>query len=362
MRDTLRAVVISWFVFSGSFADTPDKTDLEAALSAYQDSVAVGHKADSFLHAQRAYLIAKKLFAEKPAELAPISYTYATAAARYKEPIALQQFRHALELTAKAHGRNSALLSPILVDAAEEAIHRREPELAYAWLKKSGELLDQSSPASGFLQARRYMSLSRLYYNSGEFDRARKHADQALALASQHMHEATFPDTAQLYFWHGQVMRWLELYQVAKSSYTKALGIYMTHEPRARPVLSIHIHMVGISHELGNTDAAIFHCIEAQKYESARNMDMWYPIYDPAGRLSQNRKPAQKNRAKVGQILAGYTTSTNCRVNNIVVHKTAGINPEEAKQLLRNAYIAPRFRNGKLDPNQKVPQININVY
>lgn len=362
VRHTFRALMISWCIFSISYADTPDATDLDAVLSAYRDSVAVGHKADSFLHARRAYFIASDLFAEKPGQLAPIAHTYAVAAARYKEPIALQQFRHALDLTTKAHGQDSGLLSPILVDAAEEAIHRREPELAYAWLKKAGELLEQATPDSEFLQARVHMSLARLYYDSGEFERSEKHAAQAHDLASQHIDQAAFPDKAQLYFWHGQVMRWLEFYQVAEGSYTRALGIYKVHEPRARPVLSIHMHMVGISHELGKTDAATFHCIEAQKYEHARNMDIWYPIYDPAGRLSQNRKRTQPNQIKIGQILVGYTTSTNCRVSDIVVHKTAGINPEQAAQLLEQAYIAPRFKNGRLVPDQKVPQILINVY
>ncbi len=362
MHRVMATILACFWLSSSAFAEKPSDKALEDALNAYKDSSLLGHKADSFLHARRAYVIATKLFDDDVAQLAPIAHTYARAAMRYKEPIALPQFQRAISLFTSAYGTDSDRLLPVLADAAEEAIHREEPELAYSWLKKSRELLEEKTSEHGFIRARVHMGLARLYYDSREFERATKHTSRAFGLASQHIDQAIFPDTAQLYFWHGQVMRWLENPQAAEISYNKALAIYNVYEPRARPVLSIHLHMVSVNHELGRAEQAAFHCIEAQKYETARNMELWYPVYDPAGRLSQNRKRSQPQRPKSGQILVSYTRSANCHVSNIKVHKTAGISADEAARLLRQAYIAPRMQNGMLATDQKVDQININVY
>ncbi len=233
-----------WFLSTSIVAlDKPTYTDLEEALKAHRDSTALLHKADSFLHARRAYFIARQLFIDNPAELAPISHTYARAAARYQEPIALPQYQHTLDLLVDAHGADSTKLIPTLVDAAEEAIHRKEPEMAYAWLKKAGELLEESNGTETFDMARAHMGLARLYYDSGEYDRAKNRAELAIEVAEPHMGLIDYPLNAQLYFWHGQIMRRLEHHNGAEQSYGKALSIYRSVEPYARPVLSIHRHL-----------------------------------------------------------------------------------------------------------------------
>lgn len=354
----LRAFTVAFFCFMASpaFADIPDRKELDEAIMAYNDSVALGHKADSFLHAQRAYLIARKLFDDTPAELGPIAHTYARAAARYKEPVALSLFQQSLDLLEDAHGTKSHLLVPVLIDAGEEALYRNEPEKAYAWFKNAGELQSRHTLGGSFAVARVYMGLARLYLDSGELDRAEEKAEQSLKTAQAHEHKVSYPDNAQLYFWYGQIMRKLGFFERAKSTYTKALEIYLIKEPRARPVVSIHRHMVEVNHQLGNSEEAVSHCIAAQQWENVRNMGNWLPIYDPAGRLSQFHKP------KTGQILAGFNRNANCRISDIVIYKTVGITEREAKQLLQQAYFAPRLKNGKIADKQEVQQINIDVY
>lgn len=337
-------------------AEKPTRADLEEAIAAYHDSKALLHKADSFLHARRAYFIGQQLFADKPGDLAPIAHAFALAAARYKEPVALQQYQSTLDLLIEAHGPDSGTQIPVLVDAGEEALHRKEPEMAYAFLKQAGELLARDVPDGSFEEARVHLGLARLYLNSGEYGRAEERAATALAVAEKHQKGITYPVNAAFHFWHAQVMRGLGKHTLAETSYLHALSLYRESEPRARPILSIHRRMIEVSHNLGKLDAAVHHCLEAEKYENQRNMGHWHPIYDPNGRLSQFDKP------KTGQILAGFTRTEDCRAINVVIHRTHGISVEEAKRLIEHAYFTPELRNGKLAENQRVDQMNINVY
>ncbi len=337
-------------------AEKPTRADLDEAIAAYRDSTALLHKADSFLHARRAYVIGRQLFADKPDELAPIAHAFALAAARYKEPVALKQYQFTLNLLVVAYGSGHGALTPVLVDAAEEAIHRKEPEMAYAWLKQAGELLDRDAPNGSYLGARVHLGLARLYLNSGEYDRAENQAAHAQDLAVEYQNTVNYPVDATFYFWHGQVMRMLGKYALAEASYMKALALYLEIEPLARRVLSIHRRMVEVSHNLGKLDAATHHCLQAEVYENQRHMGHWYPVYDPNGRLSQFGK------AKTGQIVAGFTRTKDCRADDIVIYKTRGISAEEAKRLIQHAYFTPQLKNGKLAGNQKVDQMNIDVY
>ena len=356
----MRSLAILFFLglisFPGTSVDIPTKTDLDEAMQAYRDSAALLHKADSFLHARRAYFIARQIFTENPSELAPIAHVYAKAAARYQEPIALSQYQQVLDLVVEAHGNESSELVPVLVDAAEEAIHRREPEMAYGWLKTASEILEREKDTESFEMARTHMGLARLYLESGEIHRAETRTERALQLALPHMEKQDYPETAQLYFWHAQVMRRAGNHQLAEPSYKKALSLYLDKEPMARPVLSIHRHLIEVSHNLNKPEKAVHHCIESEIYENKRNMGHWYPIYDPAGRLTQFDK------AKTGQILAGFTRTKDCRATDIIIHKTLGISAEEATALLQQAYFVPRMKDGRIIADQRVDQININVY
>lgn len=337
-------------------ADTPSPKALNEALSAYEDSRALYHKADSFLHARRAYFIALKLFNDSPQDLAPIIHIYANAAARYREPIALEKYQQALNLMVEVFGRESPKLIPLLVDAGEEAISRREPEMAYAWINRARKLLKTHQPEGSFTEARVQLALARLYFDSDERERAELRARRALELCEQFADEMSYPLNAQHYFWHGQIMRRLGRHADAAPSYQKALDIYLATEPKARPVLSIHKHMVEVSYHMGREQQLIEHCVAAQQYETARGMALYWPIFDPKGRLGQ------VDKVKTGQILAGFTRTPDCRAVDIVVHKTLGISAEEARHLLLQAYIPPRIRHGKIVADQKVDQMVINVY
>lgn len=353
-------MTLAWLVMlamsSAIQAEKPTRANLDEAIAAYRDSIALLHRADSFLHARRAYFIGQQLFADRPAELAPIAHAFALAAARYKEPVALKQYQSTLDLLIEAHGPDTGAQTPVLVDAAEEALHRKEPEMAYAFLKQAEELLARDVPGGSFEAARVHLGMARLYLNSGEYDRAEQRAASALALAEKHQHGITYPVNAAFHFWHAQVMLGLGNHAPAETSFLHALSLYRESEPHARPVLSIHRRMVEVSHNLGKFDAAVRHCLEAEIYENQRHMGHWYPVYDPNGRLSQFGKP------KTGQIIAGFTRTKDCRADEIVIYKTRGISAEEAKRLIQHAYFTPELRNGKLAENQKVEQMNIDVY
>ncbi len=85
-------------------------------------------------------------------------------------------------------------------------------------------------------------------------------------------------------------------------------------------------------------------------------MGHWYPIFDPTGRLTQFDK------AKTGQILAGFTRTDDCRATNIVIHKAVGISKEEAEKLIAQAYFTPNMKDGQIVTDQRVDQINIDVH
>lgn len=337
-------------------ADKPTSLELEQALASYRDSAALLHKADSFIYARRAYKIARQLYPDDPDSLGPIAYTYALAASRYQEPVALEQYEVALELLTKANGPESDKLVPVLVDAAEEAIHRNEPEKAYLFTKSARDLIKLHGLDNSFLAARSHMALARQYWNSDEKDRAVQHAEFAKGLASNYNHETGYPNHANLLYWHAQIMRWHGDYLNAEPSYEKALGIFLAKEPRNRKVLSIHKHMVAVSHHLEDQKRLAYHCIEGEKWENVRGMSFHWEIYDPTGNKYAKHKPRR------GQIIASYTLGTDCKAHNITILKTDGISYTEAAEFIARRYFPPRFREGKLSPDQLVDQAHFNVY
>jgi len=122
-------------------AEDNDFTALNDAIHAYTEAKALGHKADTFLHARQAYYLSRKLYADAPKKLSPVVFSYANAAASYKEPIALELFQETLNKFGQAHGTKDKRLALPLINAADEAIFRKEPDMAYAWLTRAREIL-----------------------------------------------------------------------------------------------------------------------------------------------------------------------------------------------------------------------------
>lgn len=359
MRSAFFMLFLITLSTTASFADEKNVSagiELEAAVKAYTDSKALGHKADTFLHARRAYRLARQLYLNAPSKLAPFAHHYAVAAAIYREPIALSLFEQTLDLLVVAHGRKAQELALPLVDAADEALTRSEPEMAYAWYDKARDLMERNQPNGSIELARTYMGLATMYSEAGEHDRAQTNAENSIALLKQHQDQASPITAANLYFRLGQIKRVSGNNEAALVAYITSLDLFLAENPRERAVLTIHKKLVEINHKLGRTDETVFHCIEAEKWENQRNMGIWWPIYDPAGRLAQHDKP------KAGQILAGYSKGSDCKLHDIKIYKTVGITPEEAQLLLSQAYFTPRLRGGTLADDQQVEQHNIDVY
>ncbi len=350
-------IILALMLPYGAWADTPSASELDKTLKSYRESSALLHKADSFIYARRAYMIARQLYEDKPEELGPIAYTYALAAARYQEPVALEQYEIALKLLKEANGTDSQKLVPILTDAADEAIHRREPEKAYTFTKNAQYLIELHDLSNSFYAARTQMALARQYWNSDEKERAVRHAGIAKQLAARHYHETNYPNHANLLYWHGQIMRWHGDYIESEPSYEKALSILLKREPRSRKVLSIHKHMVAVSHHLANQERLTYHCIEAEKWKNVRGMSYYHwPVFDPSGQTEQMQ------RVRKGQFIASFTRGADCKARNVVILKAKGITNEEARLILANAYIPPKFQNGTLLSDQLVDQGHFNVY
>lgn len=354
MRFLILALVFCWS--ASAHADKPTTLELEKALASYRDSAALLHKADSFIYARRAYTIARQLYADKPESLGPIAYTYALAASRYQEPVALEQFEISIELMTKAFGPRSDKLAPVLVDAAEESIRRKEPEKAYLFTKHARELISLHSMENSFLAARAHMSLARQYWASGEIKRAEKHANQATQLADTTSETGVYPDEANLHFWNGQLMRWMHNFENASISYEFALQAFLEREPRNRKVLSIHKHMVEVSHHLNNFDRLAYHCVEAQRWQNLRGMSFYWPIYDPTGSIDQ------LNRTRKSQFIASFTRDTDCKAKDIIILKTQGISDKDAIKIVTEGYFAPRMRKGRMTANQRDDELHFSIY
>lgn len=323
--------------------DTLTRAELSEAVLAYNDAKALRHKADTFLHARRAYNLGRKLYANEPAKLAPIIFSYANAAAAYKEPIALPIYQQTLDVYGQAYGTTNAKLALPLVNAADEAIYRKEPDMAYAWLAKARKLLNSERLKDNFLAARIHMGLARLFQNSNQLDRAADHASKSLNLINTPGAKQTFPENANLHFWHGQIMRNLKHNEDARDSYLYALSLFEKQEPDARKILSIHTHLVEINHKLADPDALISHCKAAALYQNKRRMGIWFSLYDPSGRLDPVHEG--KRLMQTGEIVASYVQTIDCRLRDIRILGTAGISKEEAKLVLSRAYFAPQYRN-----------------
>lgn len=339
-------VLLLWAHVMPVSANNESIAALKEAIHAYTEAKNLDHKADTFLHAQRAYNIGRKLYANAPAKQAPIIFSYANAAAVYKEPIALQIYEQALDHYVRAYGvRHLELIHP-LINAADEAIYRKDPDMAYAWLARARDLLHNEKLTDSFLAARMHMGLARLFQSSGQLGRAADHASKSLARFTNSKSENAFPDNANLYFWHGQIMRSLKHNDEARDSYLNALNLFEKQEPSARKILSIHTHLVEINHKLDDPDALIFHCKAAALYQNKRSMGIWFSLYDPSGRLDPVHEG--KRSAQTGEIVASYTQTANCRLRDIEILGTSGISKVEAAQVLSRAYFAPQYRDNKI--------------
>lgn len=319
---------------------------LEEARYAYTEAKNVGNKADTFLHAQRAYSIGRKLYANDPAKLAPITLAYANAAATYREPLALKTYEQALDEYAKAHGSEHPDLTRPLINAAEEAISRKEPKMAYAWLARARKILKNEQLQNNFLKARMHMGLARMFKNSGQMGRAEKHASRSLDLLSEQDTSGTFPENANLYFWHGQVMRSLKLNKQARQSYLKSLALFGQQDPDARKVLSIHTHLVEINHKLGDQQSLIKNCHAVEAFENTRNSSQHYPLYDPSGIIGGYQSD------RIGELVANFTVGLDCKVRNIEVLGATGIDKTKAQKFLSQVYFTPTLEFGK--PKERI--------
>jgi tetratricopeptide (TPR) repeat protein len=352
---TITASIPSSRAFSNTSQNTT-QTELTVAVNAYNDSLALGQKADTFLHARSAYKLAQKLYSNSPSNLTPYLHRYAVAAATYREPVALSLFKQTLDLLVQTYDANAIELALPLVDAADEALSRNEPQMAYAWYDKARDLIERDQPNGSIELARAYMGLARMYLNSGEDERAQSKAEDAIKLLNQHYNQASPNTVANLYYWLGKVKKEVGTNNEALAAYTTSLDIFLAQNPRERKVLTIHKNLVEINHKLNRIDDAVLHCIKAQKWQNQRDMGIWWPVYDPSGRLEHD------NKIKIGQILFAYTPSNDCKAHDIEIFKTVGISPEEAERLIGQAYFAPRLRNGELAQDQRVEQTNIDVY
>jgi len=191
-----------------------------------------------------------------------------------------------------------------------------------------------------------HMGLARLFHNSGQLDRAADHASKSQAHFVTTNKENTFPDNANLYFWHGQLMRALKHNDDARDSYLNALNLFEKHDAEARKILSIHTHLVEINHKLDDPDALILHCNAAALYQNKRRMGMWFSLYDPSGRLDPVHEG--KRSMQTGEIVASYVQTADCRLRDIKILGTAGISEADAALVLARAYFAPRYRDNKI--------------
>ena len=343
------------WVSNASFAGD-QVTELGEVMAAYTEAKALGHKADTFLHARRAYTIATKIYSNDASKLAPHTLTYAQAAASYREPVALSLFKQSFNLYIAVHGQDDPALLIPLIDGADEAKSRKEPELAYRWYDTARDIIDQHNLNNSIESTRVQMGLAQLYLDAGELDRSLLFAHAAQAGMIQNTENMNPLLLAELYYTLAEVERAQTNNQAAQDAYKQSLQYYLEHEPHARRVQTLHKRLVEINHKLGNFDKATDHCLAYERWNNKKNWIGWGPLYDPAERLNEVNKP------KTGQILAAYERHANCRVTNVIIHKTIGIDEAEAKALLEQAYISPRMKDGKLHPDQSVEQINIDVY
>lgn len=331
-------------------------SSIQDAQDAYHDARGLRHKADTFLHAQRAYRLARQECATDKPLLAKLSFEYAKAAAFYREPVALDLFERTVSLHRDVFGKNALELVVVFAEAGDEALLRDEPELAYRYFDAARDILTAQDTANSLGAAKVNMGLARLYRKSGELDRANQFATKAIAILEKSDGLIPAPSQAELYYYMGQVKRDRLDDMSARRAYATALNFLLPGYPRERLVLTLHKRLVEMNYKIGDSERLAKHCVAAQLWEDHRNMGIYWPIYDPAGRLGpSNQRPV------VGQILAGFQRSADCRIRDIKIHKTRGITAAEAEELLKNAYFTPRIRDGEISDDQYVDQLNINV-
>lgn len=350
MRISLILLILLSIGGTASQAANSDEIALKEALKAYEESRALGHKADTFLHAQRALSIARVLFPDEPGALAPILHLYARAAVRYREPVALITFKETLTTYENAFGAADSRLAGPLVDAAEEAMLRKEPRMAYEWYRRAEILLTNENVSEGILLARQKTGMARMYTDSGELDRAETLARDAVALVLNFSEPSDYITDAELHYYLGDVMRRLSHHPAARDLYTYAIEIYQQHEPRSRKLLSAHRRLVEVYHEIGDQAALIQHCHAVERYQNARNLSEYYPLYDPAGVISGFGTPG-----RVGEMVVSFYVGANCRPNDITIHGAVGIELERAEAILAATYFTPEFVNG--EPQERVQEL-----
>ena len=326
--------------------DVPTKGDLEEALQAYRDSSMLQHRAGSFVHARRAYIIARRLFADDASELAPIALTYARAAASYQDRSALQRYEEALNLYVEAYGAEDEILIKPLIDAADEALTREQPEMAYAWYNKARALLSENSAGKDMERARVNMGIARLFLRSEQLNKAQEYAQFASKLIQDHTEDKSgIP--ASLMYWLGEIQTENGNSDLALTSFSQSLDLFQQQDPASPRLVTLHSRLVELNHNAGNEAKAIEHCLIAQKLSYTHNDGpLWRPVYDPSGRVSRS------NESGLAKVRASFRKGPDCRLQDIEIHELVGITEIEAQRLLSQMYIAPLIVRGKVSPSE----------
>lgn len=335
-----------WFasIPAGS-TDVPTEDDLKEALQAYHDSSVLNLRAGSFVHARRAYIIARKLFAGDASKLAPIALTYARAAAFYEDRSALQRYEQALDLYVEAYGTDNEILIPPLIDAADEALTRNQPEMAYAWYNKARELLADIHAGQKMERARVNLGIARLFLRSEQLGKALEYAELSAKLIHD-LPQDQNAAAASLQYWLGEIQIANDNHDQAFAFFSQALQLLQQRDPASPLLVTLHSRLVELNHSLGNQAQAIEHCLFAQKLSyTHHDGPIWNPIYDPSGRVSKSKERG------LGKIRASFRKGSDCRLQDIEIHELVGITETEAQRLLSQIYVAPLILRGRISPS-----------
>jgi len=345
------------FLTFGAYANESDTAALRKAIHAYSESKELGHKADTFLHARTAYKLARRQFLKSPKDLAPHAFRYATAAATYRNPVALWLFEQTLDLYIAAYGLDDANLIVPLITAADEALRNAEHEMAYAWYDRASKLLAQNQPNGSFASARAYMGIARLHLRSHQLEKARLKADVAINFLFEYYADGSPTNIGSIIYGLGEIKNASGHNSEALDAYTQALAIYEKHDASALEIFELHIRLVELNHKLKRNGQLISHCMAAQKFNYARKRSpIREIIYDPTGRLSG------ASRNKQGEFKATFRKGVDCRLHDIEIHQARGVSKAEAKTLLAQAYYAPIMMRGEVGKAEYFTLSTLAVY
>ena len=335
----------------------PDKASLDDVVQAYSDSKALGQKASTFLHARAAYRVARKIYPKEATKLASFSWLYAQAAATYQDPLALYLFEKTLNYHTAAYGHADVRIAAPLIDAADEALHQNEPEMAYAWYSKAHKLLAWDQPNGSFEAARILIGLARLHRAADQLDKAREKAQKAVDLLYQHYSDGSPTSIASLIYRHGEIEQATGHVTEAFDAYTQSLSLFLEHDASAPEIYSLHKRLVEVNHKFEREDEVTAHCIAAQKFHyTHKRSPISGIVYDPTGRLSGSQ------RQKQGKIRATFRKGTDCRLHDIEIHHADGITEKEAETLLAQAYYAPIMMRGIISKGEYLTLSTLAVY